>query len=198
MSTLGTRIKTARERKKILQSELAEMIDVKSAGVISNWEKDLSKPDANKIVRLCKALNVSASYLLDYFGDDNFEIMPHEIELIKKYRNLDDKGRKLVDDVLERENENVETINDIADYCDMVVNIVEKGEDGFKMPTGQILLEHKHIPRKSNIENLSNMIINIYQKNITTKSDIDDSTIDWAKTIKYINAIKHDDCRSEK
>lgn len=52
MSTLGERIRFAREQKGLLQSELAKLINVKSSGVISNWEKDLNKPDAEKIVRL--------------------------------------------------------------------------------------------------------------------------------------------------
>lgn len=103
MSTLGTRIKEAREQKSLLQSDLAKLIGVKSSGVISNWEKDLSKPDANKIVKLCQALDVSASYLLDYFGDDDFEIMPHEIELIKNYRSLDNHGKEIVTLIVHKE-----------------------------------------------------------------------------------------------
>lgn len=103
MSTLGTRIKEAREQKSLLQSDLAKLIGAKSSGVISNWEKDLSKPDANKIVKLCQALDVSASYLLDYFGDDDFEIMPHEIELIKNYRSLDNHGKEIVTLIIHKE-----------------------------------------------------------------------------------------------
>lgn len=103
MSTLGTRIKEAREQKSLLQSDLARLIGAKSSGVISNWEKDLSKPDANKIVKLCQALDVSASYLLDYFGDDDFEIMPHEIELIKNYRSLDNHGKEIVTLIIHKE-----------------------------------------------------------------------------------------------
>ena len=56
MSTLGERIKTARESKGYLQSDLAKLIGVKSSGVISNWEKDLNKPDAEKIVKICEVL----------------------------------------------------------------------------------------------------------------------------------------------
>lgn len=102
MSTLGTRIKAAREQKELLQSDLAKLIGVKSSGVISNWEKDISKPDANKIVKLCHALDVSTSYLLDYF-DDDFEIMPHEIELIKNYRSLDNHGKEIVTLIVHKE-----------------------------------------------------------------------------------------------
>lgn len=69
MATMGERIRKAREAKGLYQAQLAEMIGVKSAGVISNWEKNLNKPDADKIIRLCQALDISASYLLDYYGE---------------------------------------------------------------------------------------------------------------------------------
>lgn len=105
MSTLGERIRYAREQKGLLQSELAKLINVKSSGVISNWEKDLNKPDAEKIVRLCSVLDISASYLLDYYGksDDVFNVS--EIKHIKKYRDLDDHGKEIVDIILEKEHE---------------------------------------------------------------------------------------------
>ena len=67
--SLGERIRIARDAKGLKQSELAEMIEVKSAGVISNWEKDINKPDADKIIKLCEVLEISASYLLDYYGN---------------------------------------------------------------------------------------------------------------------------------
>ena len=102
-TTLGERIRAARENKDLLQADLAKMIGVKSAGVISNWEKDLSKPDANKLVRLCKALDVSASYLLDYYGDEDFEVLPHEINIIKDFRNLDSHGKEVVLYLLRKE-----------------------------------------------------------------------------------------------
>ena len=45
MATLGKRIREARENKGLLQTQLAKMIGARSAGVISNWETDLHKPD---------------------------------------------------------------------------------------------------------------------------------------------------------
>lgn len=111
MSTLGERIRYAREQKGLLQSELAKLINVKSSGVISNWEKDLNKPDAEKIVRLCSVLDISASYLLDYYGksDDVFNVS--EIKHIKKYRDLDNHGKEMVDIILEKEHERCASLN---------------------------------------------------------------------------------------
>lgn len=103
MSTLGERIKSARMAKGYFQSDLAKQIGVKSAGIISNWEKDLNKPDAEKIVKLCEALGVTASFLLDYYGKSNIECTPDEMSFIEKYRALDAPGKDAVDYILEHE-----------------------------------------------------------------------------------------------
>lgn len=106
--SLGERIRMARDAKGIKQSELAALIDVKSAGVISNWEKDINKPDADKIIKLCEVLEISASYLLDYYGSD-IAISPQERHIIKKYRILDDYGKKAVDTLIDIEYERCTT-----------------------------------------------------------------------------------------
>ena len=100
--SLGERIRKARDSKGLKQSELAEMIEVKSAGVISNWEKDINKPDADKIIKLCEVLGISASYLLDYYGN-SISVSIEEQEYIKKYRSLDPYGKKAVTSVLDIE-----------------------------------------------------------------------------------------------
>lgn len=103
MSTMGERLRNARENKGLLQSQLANLIGVKSSAVISNWEKDTNKPDAEKIVRICEALNISLSYLLDYHGENPIKLSNTEMEHIKKYRVLDEHGKEMVDVVLDKE-----------------------------------------------------------------------------------------------
>lgn len=109
MSTLGQRIKDAREKKGLLQAELAKKIGVKSAAVISNWEKDINKPDAEKIVLLCRALDISLSYLFDYYGEANSPLSISEYEHIKKYRALDERGKAAVDSILNTEFDHINT-----------------------------------------------------------------------------------------
>ena len=94
MNTLGRRIKIARENRGLLQSELAALIGVKSSGVISNWETDKSEPDADKIVKLCHALDVSASYLLDYYGAE--DVNGAEYHLLHDFRQLNEEGQEKV------------------------------------------------------------------------------------------------------
>lgn len=112
MSTLGERIKYSRESKGLLQGDLAKLIGVKSAGIISNWERDLNKPDAEKIVKLCDVLGISASYLLDYYGKTNFELSSLEIEYIRKYRALDPYGQETVSYILDREAERMASLQE--------------------------------------------------------------------------------------
>lgn len=105
MSTIGERIKASRENKGLLQSELAKMIGEKSAGVISNWEQDVSKPNANKIIKLCEVLDVSPAYLLDYRGKEKSSPYSSEAsKLADAYDNkLDPWGRQAVRDLVETE-----------------------------------------------------------------------------------------------
>ncbi len=126
MSSLGERIKYAREQKGLLQGELAKLINVKSAGVISNWENDLNKPDAEKMVKLCDVLDISVSFLLDYYGKSSFEFTPFEEEYIKKYRSLDSHGQETVSYILERETERVKALREQAVYIDNLKNSVPK------------------------------------------------------------------------
>lgn len=74
---LGKNIKKARIENNLSQKELADKItniaiecgykDLKYGNTaISNWENGTSKPDADTIVLLCKALNRDANYLLDW------------------------------------------------------------------------------------------------------------------------------------
>lgn len=105
MQTIGERIRLARESKNLQQKELAELINVKSSGVISNWERDLNKPDAEKIIKLCQVLNISVSYLLDYYGNSDFQCTLSEQDHIKKYRTLDKYSKKAIDNLLNNEYE---------------------------------------------------------------------------------------------
>lgn len=121
MSTLGERIKYAREEKGLLQNDLAKLIGVKSSGVISNWEKDLNKPDAEKIVKLCNVLDISASFLLDYYGKSTFSFETQEVDHIKKYRSLDPYGQETVSYILDRE---VKRVSELADLKEKIPNIL--------------------------------------------------------------------------
>lgn len=137
--SLGERIRKARDAKGLKQSELAELIDVKSAGVISNWEKDINKPDADKIIKLCEVLDISASYLLDYYGN-SINISLKEQEYINKYRVLDSYGKRVVASVLNIEFERCSNIVQAGTEDDLA-RIAAFGGGTFDVPAANVTAE---------------------------------------------------------
>lgn len=57
----GDKIRTARKAAGLTQRELADRINVSNTS-ISNWEKDISRPDPDTIQHLCWALNVQPNF----------------------------------------------------------------------------------------------------------------------------------------
>lgn len=73
MTTLGERIRQARERKGLTVIELAELVG-RHRGTVKNAETQGMSPPATDIPRYCKALGISADELLgiediDTWGD---------------------------------------------------------------------------------------------------------------------------------
>ena len=82
---IGARIRKYRESRKISQKELAAKLDVTNS-VISNWEQGLNRPDADMLAKLCNALEVSPSELLNvHLATD--DLTEKERRLITAYRS---------------------------------------------------------------------------------------------------------------
>ena len=112
MSRLGERIKKARELNNLSQTELAALIGIKSSSrIISNRGRNLNKPDIEKIFRLCNVLKISLSYLLNWYGDSEFQIIFTVQSLIKKYSSLDSHIKEAINNLLEVEYE----------YCNSII-----------------------------------------------------------------------------
>ena len=60
---LGDRIKEVRERRSMTQVDLAKKTGFHST-VISHYESNRRCPAADKLIAICKALNISSDYLL--------------------------------------------------------------------------------------------------------------------------------------
>ena len=68
--TFGEKILRLRKEKGLSQEELALQITV-SRQAVSRWEKEISTPDTENIVQLCKLFNVSSDYLLNDDYNEN-------------------------------------------------------------------------------------------------------------------------------
>ncbi len=97
--TFGEKIKESRKTQKLTQKQLADAIGAKHNSV-SDWENDKNKPDPDTIELLCGVLNITPNYLLKSSEED---FSPKEKQLIKKYRNLDAHGKKMVNFTLDEE-----------------------------------------------------------------------------------------------
>ena len=85
---IGNRIRKYRKESGLTQEQLAEKISVTKSRV-SNWEQGINRPDADIIGKICRALNVSPSDLLDVHLTDD-ELNAHEKKVIKAYRTKED------------------------------------------------------------------------------------------------------------
>jgi len=107
--SLHERIKEARKRKGLTQTELGLIIGVAKT-TIAGYEK-LYEPSASQLGAIADALDVDVTFLLQDEIKQRKEVYASldEMEhLVKKYRALDEHGKEMVDVVLEKELERVE------------------------------------------------------------------------------------------
>lgn len=104
---LISQLKEGRINKGLKQSDVATKIGVKG-NTLSNYENGVSEPDIDTFCALCDIYGLDAAELLgEAYGlgvqGSDFAIKPSEIEHIKKYRELDSHGKKMVDFTLNEE-----------------------------------------------------------------------------------------------
>ena len=95
---MNLRLKEARERKGLLQNELADLIHV-SRQAYSLYEKGDRHPSWDTVIVLVKVLGVSADYLLGLTDDPSpaRPLDPTEQAVVDAYKLLDERGRSTVD-----------------------------------------------------------------------------------------------------
>lgn len=104
--SIGSRIKQRREELGYTQPQLAELVGV-SKGAIGNYESNISSPNEKTLFRLFETLKCDANFLYqDDIDIDALEVFSSfERQQIKKYRTLDEHGKKIVDNILNLEYE---------------------------------------------------------------------------------------------
>lgn len=98
--TFGEKLKIARTTAGLKQVELAKQLHT-TGNTISNWENNVSKPDLDMLSHLCFILNVQAAYFLETKNQEDLSLT--EYNMIKKYRDLEESGKEIVDYILEKE-----------------------------------------------------------------------------------------------
>ena len=107
---LRTFMQEARKAAKMKQKDVAEILGLRGS-TISNWENGVSDPDIDEFVSLCEiyGINFSAALVAAY-GDPTKNESPIELswdehELIKKYRALDERGKRAVNKLIDVEHD---------------------------------------------------------------------------------------------
>ncbi|MFI3051226.1 helix-turn-helix domain-containing protein [Streptococcus suis] len=144
MSDLGDRVRELRESKNMTQTELAEMLDMKTYTTVSKWEKNENFPKGRDLKRLAQIFSVTSDYLLGLSDNrhEKFSKQPSdEAEITSIYRQLNDdrKGNVVVyanKQLAEQENKVVSIFSkrhDEDDYInDYVQGIVAAGHGTFQ------------------------------------------------------------------
>lgn len=103
--TFSDRLKEARLAKGYTQEQIAEKIGV-AKSTYTGYEKGNREPNVNTIGKLMSELHVDANFLWQDGTTFPFELSYDEMEnLVKKYRELDDHGKEMVDFTLSKEYE---------------------------------------------------------------------------------------------
>lgn len=102
--SFGSRLRERREILNLKQIDLGKLIGITGAA-IGNYENDVSTPKADILYKLFDALQCDANYLfqdeMKALKTDDFTVP--EIRMVRKYRELDEHGKQMVDTTLELE-----------------------------------------------------------------------------------------------
>lgn len=102
--SVGSRMKERREALGMTQVQLADLLGV-TKGAIGNYETGANSPKASILYKVFEVLKCDANYLFqdEMRGSMEDNLNPQEIDIIKKYRALDERGRSAVMAVLDHE-----------------------------------------------------------------------------------------------
>ncbi|EGL49134.1 helix-turn-helix domain-containing protein [Streptococcus dysgalactiae] len=115
MSQLGDRVRELRESQNMTQTELAEMLGMKTYTTVSKWEKNENFPKGKDLKRLAQIFSVTSDYLLG-LSDDKFKKFSKDIasdvsEITSIYTKLEtDRQIKVIDfasEQLEQQNQGI-------------------------------------------------------------------------------------------
>lgn len=98
---IGSVLKELRISCGLTQKEAAEKLGKKQQ-TIASWEIGQSQPDANTLFFICSIYGTTVDEAFGFTKNTN-NFSPEDILLIKKYHSLDERGRNIVDIVLDKE-----------------------------------------------------------------------------------------------
>lgn len=133
MEQLGGRIRKLRESRNMTQTELSEILGMKTYTTVSKWEKNENFPKGKDLKKLAEIFNVTSDYLLGLSDTKLGKITTQNEhpEILTIYNQLEEpKQEKVLDyakeQLEEQENSNIISIfNKLQDNEDYITDYVE-------------------------------------------------------------------------
>ena len=144
MEQLGGRIRKLRESRNMTQTELSEILGMKTYTTVSKWEKNENFPKGKDLKKLAEIFNVTSDYLLGLSDTDLGKITTQNShpEILTIYNQLEEPKQEKVlsyakDQLEEQENSNIISMFDKPqedeDYItDYVEGLVAAGHGTFQ------------------------------------------------------------------
>ncbi len=164
---LSNRLKERREQLGLTQSEVASLLGI-TPGAVGNYENGVSTPKADILFKVFDALKCDANYL---FQDEMNErsqddsATPLEMEyIVKRYRDLDEHGKEMVDFTLEKETDRIKKYGKLPDKPNKAVQFPKRLISYYfknaSAGTGQLIIDNLpdkgiEIPDKPAYKNVS-------------------------------------------
>lgn len=83
----------------LTQNELAKLLNV-SKTTVSSWERGANAPDIETLIEICRIFKISIS---EMYGVEKSIFTTTEIDLISKYRKLDNFSKNIVNYIIDTE-----------------------------------------------------------------------------------------------
>lgn len=144
MEQLGDRVRKLREGRNMTQTELSEILGMKTYTTVSKWEKNENFPKGKDLKKLAEIFNVTSDYLLGLADSKLGKItaQSEKNEIISIYEQLEEQRQEKVlnyakEQLEEQENSNIISIfnkpQDDEDYItDYVEGLVAAGHGTFQ------------------------------------------------------------------
>ena len=106
---IGNRLSVLLEKRDTNPNELAKRVGVSPQTIYSIIKRDSKKADIEVLLKIADILGVSVEYFIDDAATSESSksdvLSPSDMSLLKKYHDLDDHGREMVDLVLVKEHD---------------------------------------------------------------------------------------------
>lgn len=99
---ISAKLKAARAKTTLTQLEAAKEIG-RPQQTLAGWESGRSQPDVETLNKLLSLYNISPNEFYGFSDNKKITLTTGEHEYIKKYRALDEHGKKVIDFILDEE-----------------------------------------------------------------------------------------------